>query len=168
MWIFDRRFQFLRRGRRNLRCGRWSRFGFGRGILSGRLRRRLLERLHRRLQCQCRSPGSGNNQQSGQREFREKVGFQISHWIPTTMLPLHPPPTGEWSKIHHPWNHKTEKNVLFEKWKSEERCLSPIGRDPEMIVSQLRRDAASRCPVKKPYLHQERLVDFFDCVGLFG
>src|SRR5579864_4249666 len=50
----------------------------------------------------------------------------------------------------------------------EQRTLPAIGRDAEMLIRQLRSYAPSRGAVEKPYLHQEWLINLFDCVRLFS
>src|SRR5581483_6212980 len=51
---------------------------------------------------------------------------------------------------------------------SEQRGLPSRGRNSEMLVGQLRRDAAARGAVQEADLHKKRFVDFFDRVGFFS
>src|ERR1700685_714228 len=44
----------------------------------------------------------------------------------------------------------------------KQRALPSAGRDPEMLIRQLRGHAAARSAVQKANLHQKRLVNFFD------
>src|SRR5580658_5755006 len=58
-----------------------------------------------------------------------------------------------------------ETNVVTEL---EQRGLPASGGDAEMIVGELGGDAAAGSAVQETDLHEERFVDFFDGVGLFG
>ena len=49
----------------------------------------------------------------------------------------------------------------------EEHVLFTRREYPEVLVRQLRRDPPALRAVEEPYLDKERLVDFFDRVGLF-
>ncbi len=46
--------------------------------------------------------------------------------------------------------------------------LPAVRRNPEMIIGKLGGYAPAGCAVQEADLHQERLVDVFDGVGVFG